>query len=221
MLNPEYILISHNHRDHYNMLFSNCTAQSVALGLNNTALKKIFMVDKDNTSFNSKLMKSQLASYLDLVNHKVFNYVNMLVQNNFPNIYVEFGNCPMASCSVSALQSNFENDTGMIISILNKKNVVLTGDCSYDFIPASAGLGDADYIVVPHHGGKVKLSKHINMKQSCVPIVSSGFKSLYSNNQPGYNQQYDQGIFLWNCGVRTPLNFLESIDGSYYEIKDV
>lgn len=145
----------------------------------------------------------------------------MLVQNNFPNIYVEFGNCPMASCSVSALQSNFENDTGMIISILNKKNVVLTGDCSYDFIPASAGLGDADYIVVPHHGGKVKLSKHINMKQSCVPIVSSGFKSLYSNNQPGYNQQYDQGIFLWNCGVRTPLNFLESIDGSYYEIKDV
>lgn len=222
MFNPEYILISHNHQDHYNILFSNCAAQSVVFGLNNSsALKKIFMVDKANASFNLKLMKKQLGKSLEFVNSQVQNYENMIAQNNFPNIHVEFGNRSAVSSSGSAIQSSYENDTGIIVSILNKKNVVLTGDCSYDFIPASARLGDADYIVIPHHGGKVMLRKHINMKQSCVPIVSSGFKSLYSNNQPGYNPQYDQEIFLRNCGVRTPLEFLESIKDSCYKITDV
>lgn len=222
MFNLEYILISHNHQDHYNILFSNCVAQSVVLGLNNSsALKKIFMINKANASFDLKLMTNQIGGYLELVNSKVHNYENMLVRENFPNLHVKFGNCPAVSSSVSALQSGYENDTGIIISILNKKNVVLAGDCSYDFIPATVALGVADYIVIPHHGGIVKMANHINMKQSCVPIISSGFKTLYSKNQLGYNPLYDQEIFLRNCGVRTPLEFLESIKDSCYKITDV
>ena len=47
----------------------------------------------------------------------------------------------------------------------------------------------------------------MRMKNNCVPIVSSGYIALYRNNQQNYQTQYDQGIFLQNCGVATPLLF--------------
>ena len=95
---------------------------------------------------------------------------------------------------------------------------MLTGDCSFDFIPTSAGLTDADYMVVPHHGGKVMMNRAISLKSSCETIVSSGFLTIFQGQN--YLQKYDQKVFLHKCGITQQMKFLKSYP-KYYEIKGV
>lgn len=219
LLNPEYILLSHNHKDHYNILYVSASAQSISLGLQNTvALKRVIITDTHSGSLNLLIVQALLMSRLKYINNNVPDYQKVL-SKAFPNIYVEFGTCPGPNNSVGGLWSNYENDTGIIVSIKNKKTVVFTGDCSFDFIPSSVGMAYADYVVLPHHGGKVIMQNYIQMKPKCVPIVSSGFARLYSG--VGYQRQYDQKFFLLQCGVKKPIVFLKTISKSFHEINNV
>ena len=221
MLNPEYILISHNHEDHYNLLFVSGAAQAVALGFNNaSAIKQVIITDAHSGSLSYAIIKNILGNKLVLLNPNLHNYQYILTKA-FPNVYAEFGICPGLNSRVGGFQSSLENDTGMIVSIKNNNNLVLTGDCSFDFIPAAVGLSDADCIVVPHHGGKVMMKNIISLKNNCVPIVSSGFQTLYPNTIPGYQAQYDQGLFLKNCGVTNSLLFLKTSQKPYCEINGI
>lgn len=219
MFNPEYILISHNHEDHYNLLFVSGAAQAVALGFNNmSAIKQVIITDAHSGSLSHAIIKSLLGKKLLLLNPNIHNYQFVLTKA-FPNVYVEFGICPGLNSCVGGFQSSLENDTGMIVSIKNNHNLVLTGDCSFDFIPAVVGLSDADCIVVPHHGGKVMMNNRIPMKSCCYPIVSSGFPALYTGTW--YQRQYDQGLFLRNCGVANSLSFLKVLPKICCEIKGI
>lgn len=219
MLNPEYVFISHNHEDHYNLFFVNGAIQSLVLGLNNnTSLKKVVLRDTSGASLSQTIIRGLLGTKLLLLNTSISNYEYAL-SNAFPNVFIEFGNCPDSRRCVANTSSYYENDTGMILYVHNKKKVVFTGDCSFDFIPTSVNLSDADYIILPHHGGKVVMNNTISLKSQCVPIVSSGFTKLYKG--VGYQQQYDQGLFLKNCGVTSKIVFLRANPNPHYEIKGV
>jgi hypothetical protein len=63
-------------------------------------------------------------SRLKYINNNVPDYQKVL-SKAFPNIYVEFGTCPGPNNSVGGLWSNYENDTGIIVSIKNKKQLFL------------------------------------------------------------------------------------------------
>lgn len=219
MLNPEYVFISHNHEDHYNIFFVSSAIQSMTLGIkNNTALKKVVLRDTSCASLNQAIIRGLFGTKLVLLNTSVSNYKYAL-SNAFPNVFIEFGNCPDPSRCVANTLSYYENDTGMILYVHNKEKVVFTGDCSFEFIPTSVNLSDADYIILPHHGGKVVMNNVISLKSQCVPIVSSGFTKFYSGS--GYQQQYDQGLFLQNCGVTSKIIFLRATPNPHFEIKGV
>ena len=219
MLNPEYVFISHNHEDHYNIFFVSGAIQSMTLGIkNNTALKKVVLRDTSCASLNQAIIRGLLGTKLVLLNISVSNYKYAL-SNAFPNVFIEFGNCSDPSRCVANTLSYYENDTGMILYVHNKEQVVFTGDCSFEFIPTSVNLSDADYIILPHHGGKVVMNNVISLKSQCVPIVSSGFTKFYSGL--GYQQQYDQGLFLQNCGVTSKIIFLRATPNPHFEIKGV
>lgn len=219
MLNPEYVFISHNHEDHYNLFFVNGAVQSLVLGLNNnTSLKKVVLRDTSGACLSQTIIRGLLGTKLLLLNTSVFNY-KYAISNDFPNVFIEFGNCPDPSRCVANAPSYYENDTGMILYVHNRKKVVFTGDCSFDFIPTSVNLSDADYIILPHHGGKVVMSNTISLKSQCVPIVSSGFTKFYLGS--GYQSQYDQGSFLQNCGVTSKIIFLRANPNPYFKVKGV
>jgi len=120
-------------------------------------------------------------------------------------------------CVVSA-QSYYENDTGMIVTIDNKQMLILSGDCSYDFFPSSVRLIDADYIVVPHHGGKTKMKNRNIMvnNPNCLAIVSSRYGSFFPSTAKNYQKQLDQEIFLKQIGITQPVQFLENLNGAVY-----
>lgn len=218
-LNPEYVFISHNHEDHYNLFFVNGAIQSIVLGLNNnTSLKRVFLQDTSCASLSQTIIRGLLGTKLLLLNTNVFNYKYVL-SKDFPNIFIEFGNCPDQSRCVANVPSYYENDTGMILYVHNRKKVVFTGDCSFDFIPTSVNLSDADYIILPHHGGKVVMNNTISLKSQCVPIVSSGFTKFYSGL--GYQSQYDQGLFLHKCGVTSNFVFLRANQNPHWTINGV
>ena len=216
-LNPEYILLSHNHEDHYNILFKSVSAQSVALKNTNvkmTALKQVIISKRHMNSLNQLIILDSLRRKIVFLDSNINNYQKILM-GKFPNVFIEFGNRIDKKNNVGGRNSYLENDTGIIVSIHNKKNVVLPGDCSYDYIPHAVGLDAADYIVLPHHGGRVIMKNAIKMKKNCIPIVSSGFKQLYKG-------AYNQEDFLKSCGVNTSLmKFLKTVPNLYYMIKDV
>ena len=65
------------------------------------------------------------------------------------------------------------------------------------------------------------MQNKISLNNKCVPIVSSGFLALYPKTSPRYQPQYDQGSFLQNCGVATPLVFLKANPNPYCVINGV
>ena len=221
--NPKYILISHNHLDHYNLFFKNIAVQSLALHVKNHSLLEMIIVPDDvSNNLSTKVRNKQLESKIRVINKATPNYQDIL-KDTFPAITIGFGNCPNKAMSVEGKQENFENDTGIIVSIENNKKVLLPGDCSYDYIPDGVKFDDADYIIIPHHGGKAMMNNIVSMKSNCKCIVSSGFKNLFGPGQAGYKKAYDQGIFLTACGVanlKKQLKFIVSRK-KYYRITGI
>lgn len=207
-LNPEYIFITHNHEDHYNLLFVSCSAQTAALGLNTvSALKEIIISGLNDIVLSGKINQTVLSSKLNIIHPTDADYEFTLTAA-FPNVFINFGNAPDKSHCVEHKDSYFQNDTGMIVQINNKKNVLITGDCSYDFIPDASWISDADLIITPHHGGKVVMTRTVSIKKTCCAIVSSRYRTLYKGSL--YDPNYDQGVYLRNNGLQHPLFFLQS-----------
>lgn len=220
---PEYILISHNHLDHYNLFFKNIAVQSLALhAKNSSSLKRIIVPDDNSNNLSQNIIKKQIKSKIWLVNKTTPNYRDIL-KDVFPELTIDFGICPNQAMSVEGKPENFKNDTGIIVSIKNNKKILLPGDCSYDYIPTTVSFDDADYIVIPHHGGKVMRNNIVSMKSNCECIVSSGFNQLYGPTYKDYNANYDQGIFLLACGISNLKNQLKFIvnETEYYSITGI
>lgn len=47
------------------------------------------------------------------------------------------------------------------------------------------------------------------MKPYCILIASSKYSGFFPSSKSSYNQKYDQGIYLTNCGIKTKTAFLE------------
>ncbi len=216
-INPEYIVISHNHRDHFNLLFNQISLQGLVLNISTCALKWIIMA-KEGINGTSYFSESLLKNYFQRKLHLVtsISQTGKYFLHDFPNMYLFSGICKnMNQCAVPC-QSYLENDKGLILVIKNKKTVIFAGDCSYDFFPSGIHIEDADYIVIPHHGGKVMMAVQRKMtgKPNPVAIISSKYTQFYPSNANGYSKQFDQDIFLNGIGI-TNREFLQSLNIAY------
>ncbi|MCL2638444.1 MAG: MBL fold metallo-hydrolase [Oscillospiraceae bacterium] len=56
--------------------------------------------------------------------------------------------------------ANSQNNRGLIITLTtDEKTILLSGDCEYSFLPSSINIDNVayNYVVVPHHGAKMKV----------------------------------------------------------------
>jgi len=220
-LNPEHILISHNHEDHLNLLYISVSTQGLVLGIKTNSLESVIMletaIDDNQKLFSEQLLRSYFGKRLKIIPDKT-NFRGRHFLKDFPVIQLHRGTCKDKSMCVVSAQSYYENDTGMIVTIDNKQMLILSGDCSYDFFPSSVRLIDADYIVVPHHGGKTKMKNRNIMvnNPNCLAIVSSRYGSFFPSTAKNYQKQLDQEIFLKQIGITQPVQFLENLNGAVY-----
>ncbi len=109
------------------------------------------------------------------------------------------------------------NNGGLILRVMNKKSMLLPGDCDYVRMPNKIFKGNYDYLVVPHHGGPlsdVKLTSVINRNAKAVLSVGKGYKHpdiahMKQLDQRGYammstttNNQYGDLKTFENLGKR-------------------
>lgn len=218
-LNPEYIVISHNHIDHFNLLYINASVLAINFGIGISSLKKIYMVENNITGhpshFSLSLLKAHFGAKLTIIPFMALDGASFI--SALPEVKMHMGTCNNPSLCVYPYPSYQENDSGLIISISNMKRIIFAGDCSYEFFPPNVRLNSANYIVVPHHGGKVVLPPSATHTAVSEPtaFISSGYRTFYHG--PKLIPAYDQESFLMGIGI-TSHKFLESISGTKYSL---
>lgn len=153
----EYIVVSHFHCDHINQY----------LKLHNDCFINTFWFIPEKPIGRGPICMENLYSKLMIKKSKVFVIKDANKFYRTPFFEISKGNGK--HCTL-----NYLNENSLICHLNYKKDLLIPGDATYDYILLLSKLNDVDYLIIPHHG--CKYSNIINTK---VNILS------YSPNDSG------------------------------------
>jgi Predicted hydrolase (metallo-beta-lactamase superfamily) len=211
-VNPNLIIISHWHCDHFVGAFMlDRTAYK-----GNTASKWIAPHYYDNKQNNNA---NRLVSYLirnDIISFVGDGYKGYSGNGNYNlfrvNIRSTYGNPTRRKNGITKLKNgDFKNNDCLLLQ-LNK--TLLPGDCYYEYWPTQFGIkvnNDFENIIVPHHGAYTSLIENssnvsINTDNIIKGIYNIRKKAIICTGNNGYGHPSDKVIQLYQ-----KLNFAKII----------
>lgn len=172
-LSPTAVVISHEHRDHYNLF---CDINSIMSSLELLVRK----ADNDSSIYDNirNSLLSARGSYKEKV---VFDSIDKdyLINKGYEETYIYMGTgaVPPPDRDLGIMSyDNSINDSGLILVVKHGKHtVILPADVSYYSWPdeAKSEIDNATEIVLPHHGGAVYIDDCGNIKSNASLYMSS------------------------------------------------
>lgn len=152
-LNPQTVLISHWHTDHYNGLFllNKRTIENMVVFAPNYIDCSVY--GHSSTSEDNENLRL-LINYLEK-NNRIYCLSNSLSISNNNNSKVKIS----VTKNTNSNKNNWHGN-GLLINICGKsKNAVLPGDCDFADWPSQLQNDQYDFIVIPHHGSETSISE--------------------------------------------------------------
>lgn len=225
---PTTIIISHWHKDHYNLLTSIDTSRLQHVIYPYYAYSQQHIIDYQNAVCKLACLQKQGVTITDL--SKVASYNKDFLKNyGYSNIDCFIGTKqpdPGVGSPLGHINYNRDiDDSGIILSIKSYHNTfraILPGDCSYYSWPGvnELDLGNTAKLVLPHHGGHIISQSTVNPSSLMYSgyFVSSGFSAF--NNLSNSDGTTFHKSFVWNALNRPIENLLynSQSSGTYFKI---
>lgn len=170
-LNPELVIISHFDIDHI----------MGSIYLNGNVFSKEWVIPKER---NYSTSAKRLISCVLALNGSINVITNHTIINNTSQFKLHKG------------RGSDSNNGGLILSIhKNDKRILLPGDVDYFYLPVVLQDSHVDFIIVPHHGARIKKDIPFMAKTNGRALISYG-KNTYGHPNANHIDELEKSNFI-------------------------